>query len=459
MRSALLFLLLLSLPAARAAEPVVFNRDIRPIFSDNCFACHGFDAKKRKAKLRLDMEEGAYKPNEDGVVAIKPGDLAGSDAWVRILSTDPEEQMPPPKSHKKLTPEQRDLIKRWIEQGAKYQRHWAFEPPVKAGAQTLDGFVRARLEKEGLAPSPEADPQTLIRRMSFALTGLPPTPAEVDAFTAESIRDPQSAIRNLADRLLASPRYGEQMARSWLDQARYGDTHGLHLDNERSMWPYRDWVIKAFNDNQRFDQFTIEQLAGDLLPNATQAQLVASGFNRCNVTTSEGGAIDAEYIFRYALDRTATTANTWMGLTAQCAVCHDHKFDPISQREFYQLYAFFHSAADPAMDGNALLTKPTLKLAMPDQEKKLAEFDTKTKEVQARIAAALDKVAYADPGAVEPRPPAQEIEEVWVEDDFPAGAKINASPGQPTQFVTAADGQVHSGKRALKRTEDRKTHV
>ncbi len=450
MRTAFCLLLLIAFSATHAAEPVVFNRDIRPIFSDNCFACHGFDAKKRKAKLRLDTEEGAYRPNEDGVAAIKPGDLAGSDAWVRILSTDPDEQMPPPKSHKKLTPQQRDLIKRWIEQGAKYQRHWAFEPPVRAGPQTLDGFIRARLEQEKLAPSPEADRETLIRRVTFALTGLPPTPAEAQAFAADQA---PGAYEKVAERLLASPRYGEQMARSWLDQARYGDTHGLHLDNERSMWPYRDWVIKAFNDNQRFDQFTIEQLAGDLLPNATQTQLVASGFNRCNVTTSEGGAIDAEYIFLYALDRTATTANTWMGLTAQCAVCHDHKFDPISQREFYQLYAFFHSAADPAMDGNALLTKPTLKLATPEQEARLAEFDAKTKDVQARIAAALAQAVYADPGAIEPRPPAQEIEEVWLDDDFPAGAKVTASPGQPTQFATAADGQVFSGTRALKRTD------
>lgn len=459
-----LALLALTLPlsvatALRAEDNVQFNRDIRPIFSDTCFACHGFDAKKREAKLRLDTEEGATKPNDDGDIAITPGDLSKSEAWQRIISTDKDEMMPPPKAHKTLTAAQKETIKRWIEQGAHYQKHWAFEAPVKPAIpdvgnpkseirNPIDAFIQQRLAKEGLKPSPESDRETLIRRVTFDLTGLPPTPAEVDAFVADKSPD---AYEKVVARLLASPHYGEHMAHYWLDQARYGDTHGLHLDNERSMWPYRDWVINAYNRNLPFDQFTIEQLAGDLLPNATREQIIASGFNRCNVTTSEGGSIDAEYVFRYAVDRTATTVNTWLGLTAQCAVCHDHKFDPISQKEFYQLYAFFHSAADPAMDGNKLLTPPILKLTTPEQATKLADYETKIASTQKEINEALAKVEYSDPATAEPRPPIEELETVWLDDDFPAGAKPQAA-GDPAKWITADEGPVFSGKRALKRT-------
>ena len=444
---------------ADSPDRLQFNRDIRPILSDNCFACHGHDTKKREAKLRLDLVEGALKPNEDGDVPIKPGDLAKSEVWLRIMSEDKDEMMPPPKSHKKLTAEQKETIKHWIEQGAPYQKHWAFEAPVKAAIpdvgdqkavvkNPVDAFIVARLQKEGLKLSLETDRETLIRRVTFDLTGLPPTPAEIDAFLAD--KSP-NAYDTVVTRLLASPHYGEHMAHYWLDQARYGDTHGLHLDNERSMWPYRDWVIAAYNRNLPFDQFTIEQLAGDLLPNATRDQIVASGFNRCNVTTSEGGSIDAEYVFRYAVDRTATTVNTWLGLTAQCAVCHDHKYDPISQREFYQLYSFFHSAADPAMDGNKLLTPPILKLTNAEQDKKLADYETKIAGTQKQINEALAKVEYTDPATVQPPPPVEEIETVWVDDDFPAGAKPEVA-GDPIKWITAEDGPVFSGKRALKRT-------
>ena len=446
--------------SAPAEEKVQFNRDIRPIFSDTCFACHGRDAKKREADLRLDTPDGAYKPNDDGIVAIKPGDLAKSDAWARIISDDRDEIMPPPKSHKKLTSEQKETIRRWIEQGATYQKHWAFEVPVKPaapeiagrkreGGNAIDAFIDVRLEKESLKHSPEADRATLLRRVTFDLTGLPPTAAEVDAFTADQAPD---AFDKVVTRLLASPRYGEQMAHYWLDQARYGDTHGLHLDNERSIWPYRDWVINAFNRGLPFDEFTIEQLAGDLLPNPTQEQLVATGFNRCNVTTSEGGSIDAEFVFRYAVDRTATTMNTWLGLTGQCCVCHDHKFDPISQKEFYQLYAFFVSAADPPMDGNKLLTPPILQLTTPDQQKKIDEFKAKISTTQKQIDDALAKLEYSDPATIQPRPPIEEVETVWVEDDFPAGAKPQSLPAGGATWVTAENGQVFSGMRALKRS-------
>ncbi|HEX8916560.1 MAG TPA: PSD1 and planctomycete cytochrome C domain-containing protein, partial [Humisphaera sp.] len=444
--------------SARAAEPAVeFNRDVRPILSDNCFACHGFDPKTRKAKLRLDTAEGAFA-DRDGNRAVVPGELDKSLVWSRIVSKDPDEQMPPPDSHKKLTDAQRAVLKRWIEQGAKYQQHWSFEPvrrpevPAVDGAQNpIDAFLAERLKKEGLKPATEADRPTLIRRAAFALTGLPPTPAEVDAFVRDSA---PGAYERVVDRYLASPRFGEEMARHWLDLARYADTHGLHLDNERQTWAYRDWVVKAYNENKPFDRFTVEQIAGDLLPQPKQEQLTATGFLRCNVSTSEGGSIESEFVYRYAVDRTQTVASTWMGLTAGCAVCHDHKFDPISAKEFYSLYAFFNSAADPGMDGNALLTRPTIKLTTPEQERRLAAVEAKLAAKQKELDAKTESVAYTDPATLEPKPPVQELSTVWLDDDFPTNAKPMGSPGHPTKWVTAAEGApVHAGKRALKRTD------
>ncbi len=443
---------LASLSPALAGE-LAFNRDIRPILSANCFACHGFDAKNRKAEMRLDTAEGAYGKAESGASPIVPRDLKGSELWVRINAEDEDEKMPPKKSHKTLTATDKAKLKQWIEEGAVYQKAWAFEAPLKAAvpgktSHPLDGFIFDRLNREGLAPQPEADKETLIRRVTLATTGLPPTVAEVDDFLADTAGD---AYEKVVDRLLSSPRYGEQMARHWLDVARYGDTHGLHLDNERSMWLYRDWVVGAFNRNLSFKDFTIEQLAGDLLPNATTEQIVASGFNRCNVTTSEGGAIAEEFIYRYAVDRTTTTAQAWMGLTVGCAVCHDHKFDPIKQREFYSLYAFFHSNADPAMDGNALLTAPILKVSTPVQTKRLAELDAKNAAAEKSLQAELDRVAYSDPANVVPLPPAVERETMLVDDDFPAGAKVTSTPtGRAATWLEKADMPVASGERALK---------
>jgi hypothetical protein len=451
-----------------AAAPVSttpeFNRDVRPILSDNCFSCHGFDPKTRKAKLRLDTPEGATA-EKDGTRAIAPGDLAKSEAWARIVSDDPDAVMPPPAAHKTLTGDQKLILKRWIQQGAAYQKHWSFEPIRRpavpagvAGARNpVDAFLFDRLKRDGLTPAPEADRPTLARRVAFALTGLPPTPAEVAAFVEDRSPD---AYEKLVNRYIASPRFGEEMARHWLDVARYADTHGLHLDNERQMWAYRDYVVASFNANKPFDVFTVEQLAGDLLPSAgkpgpTQEQMVATGFNRCNVTTSEGGSINEEYVYRYAVDRTATVTTAYMGLTGGCAVCHDHKFDPISAKEFYSLYSFFHSAADPPMDGNALLTKPTIKLTTPEQDKKLAAIDAKAGPRQKELDARTETVAYVDPATVEPRPAATTVETVWLDDDFPAGAQAAGNPGQPTKWVTSADAgaQVFSGKRALRRTD------
>ncbi len=447
--------------AAHGADaPLTFNRDIRPILSDKCFACHGFDSSKRKAELRLDTAEGILGKGESGEIVIKPGDPAGSEFWKRIVATDKDDVMPPPKSHKSLNGAEKETLRRWIAQGAPFQKHWAFEPPVKAALETmgsvgrigpiirneLDGFIQGRLQREGLAATPEADKATLIRRVTIGLTGLPPALREVDAFLADPSPD---AYEKVVDRLLGSVHYGEQMARHWLDVARYGDTHGLHYDNERSMWPYRDWVVTAFNRNLSFKQFTIEQLAGDLLPNATPDQVVATGFNRCNITTGEGGAIDAEYRFIYAVDRTSTTAQTWMGLTAGCAVCHDHKFDPLTQKEFYQLYAFFNSSADPAMDGNAFLTAPTIKLPTPEEKKRLADFDARLKRVSEQITGELAKITYIDPASIVPPPPARDEVLVLVEDDFPEKAVVT-SVGNPLTWITKKNGPVSSGARSLR---------
>ncbi len=440
--------------AGLSAEDIGFNRDIRPLLSDQCFACHGFDAKKRKAGLRLDLAEGAYAANREGRVAIKPGDPEGSELWRRLNTSDPDEVMPPPESHKTLSDAQKSLIKRWIQQGARYQNHWSFEAPVASAIPApvnaawtvqnpIDRFLHARLAAEKLTPTPEANRALLARRLSFDLRGLPPTPAEVEAF--ESDRQP-GAYERLVDRWLDSPRYGEQMGRHWLDVARYADTHGLHLDNEREIWAYRDWVVRAFNRNLPFDRFTIDQLAGDLLPGASEDQLVATGFNRNNVTTGEGGAIDAEYIFRYAVDRTSTTAQAWMGLTAGCAVCHDHKFDPVSQKEFYSLYAFFHSAGDPAMDGNARRTPPVLELKSEEDQRRLEQFEGTLREREALVTAAVAKLVYQDPALLSPPPPVRTVESVWFDDDLPPGAKPQVKP----QTVTAAEGPVFAGRQALK---------
>ena len=437
-----------------ADQKVDFNRDIRPILSDNCYNCHGPDPETRKAGLRLDQKEGALAKLKSDDYAIVPGHPEKSSLVERITTDNEDDRMPPLKTGKHLKPEQIELLKRWIAQGAEWKPHWSFNKPERSDApkvknkrwakNPIDTFILARLEKEKLQPSSEADKETLIRRVTFDLTGLPPTPAEVDAFLADR---KDGAYERLVERLFKSPRYGEHESRYWLDLARYGDTHGLHLDNERSMWPYRDWVVTSFNRNQRFDQFTIEQLAGDLLPNATQEQKVASGFNRCNVSTSEGGSIDEEYYVRYAVDRTETAGAVWMGLTLGCAVCHDHKFDPLSQREFYQLYAFFNNLNDKAMDGNALLPPPTMKLPTSEQQKKMDELNEATAPVEKLIAAEVTKITYKEPAA----PPALKTREdfVWVDDEFPTGAKAEVA-GDPLQWVEGE--QVLSGKRAIQRT-------
>ena len=438
-----------------AEKPIRFDRDIRPLLSEHCFACHG--PGKQEAGLRLDDGPATLALLESGERAIVPGDTASSALIARIVATDPDTVMPPPHFHKELSEAQKDLLTRWIAAGAPYEQHWSFrkivrpEVPAAPGdpGNPIDRFLEARVAAEGLPLNAAADRPTLIRRVSFALTGLPPTPEEVAAFVADPAPD---AYDKLVDRLLASPHHGEEMARHWLDVSRYADTHGLHLDNERHMWAYRDWVVKAFNDNLPFDQFTILQLAGDLLPGATREQQTATGFSRCNVTTSEGGSINEELLFRYAVDRTATTLNAWMGLTGQCAVCHDHKFDPISAKDFYSLYAFFNSAADPGFDGNIEQTAPVIKLPTPEQETALSALDAKLPELEKRIEEAVANVVYVDPATADPKPAPVTSESVWLDDDLPAGAAAQSSPGGPTWFAGTEPGSVLSGARCLDRT-------
>ncbi|MFI5458260.1 MAG: DUF1553 domain-containing protein [Isosphaerales bacterium] len=339
-----------------------YNRDVRPILTENCFPCHGPDSAARKADLRLDRREAAIEAG-----AITPGDTDASELIARINAQDPKEVMPPKSTSKTLSQKQRDLLRSWIAAGALYQSHWSLIPPKRPemprvrnsawARNPIDDFVLAKLEENGLHPAPEADRRTLARRLSLDLTGLPPDPADVEALACDPA--PQ-AYEKLVTRLLDSSRWGEHRARYWLDVARYADTNGYHFDNFREAWAFRDWVIGAFNRNLPFDRFTIEQLAGDLLPGSTLDQQVASGFNRCNMTTNEGGSIPEEYQVLYTRDRTEAVSQVWLGLTAGCAVCHDHKFDPLSQREFYELSAFFNNTTQPVMDGNIKDTPPTV---------------------------------------------------------------------------------------------------
>jgi hypothetical protein len=372
MKRLLLFLSTLAGATLHAAQPqpqISFNRDVRPILSENCFACHGFDPKHRQADLRLDTFAGATE-DHDGIRGIVPGDLTQSAAWQRIISTDPDEVMPPPKSHKPpLSPTQRSILKTWIEQGAKYERHWSFEPPKPSPGSSIDSFIQDRLAQENLSPSPAASPATLIRRVSLDLTGLPPTPEEVAAFLA----DPSDqAYSKLVDRLLQSPHYGERWGRWWLDQARYADSNGYSIDAPRQIWKFRDWVIDALNADMPFDQFTIEQLAGDLLPNASESQKIATGFHRNTQINQEGGIDKEQFRIDSVFDRVATTGTVWLGLSIGCAQCHDHKFDPIEQKEYYQLFAFFNNQDEP-----------TLKIF--DQNLDVRELTQEFKQLETRI--------------------------------------------------------------------------
>ena len=391
-------LAILPFTRASADEPLRYNRDIRPILSDNCISCHGPDVKQRKAGLRLDEREAALKPAKSGDIAIVPGDPGKSTLLHRINATDADELMPPEKSHKALTPAQKEKLKQWIMQGAKYEQHWAFMPvaPVMVPAvkrgdwarNNVDRFILARLESEGLTPSAAAAKETLIRRATLDLTGLPPTLAEVDAFVADTSAQ---AFEAVVDRLLKSPRYGERMAVDWLDAARYADSNGYQVDRDRELWPWRDWVIRSFNANMHFDQFTIEQLAGDLLPNATLDQKIATGFHRNHMLNEEGGVIADEFLAEYTADRVETTAAVWLGQTFTCCRCHDHKYDPFTQRDFYSLKAFFNNVPEKGVgiysNPIRINAPPFVRLPAPEIEARIAGLNAKIKSVNDKIAA------------------------------------------------------------------------
>src|SRR5579884_4218981 len=401
----LLFLGFCAAPVARAAEARVdYDRDVLPVLADNCYKCHGPDEKARKAKLRLDIKDGAFRVRE-GTAVIVPGKSGQSELVRRISSSDPDTIMPPPKSNKKLTAAQIDLLKGWVDQGAAWGVHWAFvaphKPPVPqtrlAGwvRNPIDAFVLARLESEGLAPAPEARRETLLRRVTLDLTGLPPTPKELNDFLSDHSPD---AYEKVVDRLLASPRYGERMASDWLDVARYADTHGYQMDRYRAMWPYRDWVIKAFNENLPFDQFITWQLAGDLLPNATKEQRLATAFNRLHMQNEEGGIVEEEFRVAYVVDRVDTFGTAFLGLTFECSRCHDHKFDPITQKDFYSLFAMFQNIDESGQTTyfTDSMPVPTLLLSSDEQDKQIASLrqQIKRKQEQLRAMRAEAKEAF-----------------------------------------------------------------
>lgn len=381
----------LSLSATTAKE-VDFARDIRPILSDKCFFCHGPDEEHRKAKLRLDQREGAFA-DSDGTRAFAAGSLNDSESWHRIISDDPDELMPPPKAKKTLSKREIELIRQWIESGAEWTDHWSFvapgkpEPPQIEGEikkeirNPIDQFVLKELSGEPVQPSPEADKRTLLRRITFDLTGLPPTKKELDAFLADKSED---AYEKVVDRLLGSPHFGERMALMWLDAARYGDTSVMHADGPRDMWPWRDWVVNAYNQNLPFDQFSIEQIAGDLLPDPTNAQLIASGFNRNHPSSDEGGAIAEELRVSYVVDRVKTTSNVWLGLSMECVQCHDHKYDPISMKEYYNFYAFFNNTTDPGMQTRKGNQAPVVEVVTEIEEDKLDDIEAKITDASAK---------------------------------------------------------------------------
>ena len=391
-------------PAAADESRVDFNRDIRPILSDRCFACHGPDHEDRQAGLRLDLRDVATAALASGATAIVPGKPEASEILARVASTDPDLVMPPPRIGKPVTPAEADLLRRWIAEGAEYRGHFAFErverpsvPDVKTGAWArtpIDRFILARLEAAGLQPNPEADRPTLIRRLTLDLLGLPPTPEEVDAFVADASPD---AYDKLVDRLLADGRFGERMSIEWLDAARYADSHGYQTDSSRSNWPWRDWVIDAFNRNLPFDQFTIHQLAGDMLENPSRDQIVATGFNRNHRINGEGGIIAEEWRVETVIDRVETTGQTWLGLSVGCARCHDHKYDPISQKEFYGFFAVFNNVPESgtimgSQNRSGGNSDPLQHLPSPEQERELARLEKVVTDANLAVKAEVDQI-------------------------------------------------------------------
>jgi hypothetical protein len=471
---------LLSVAVDVRAQDVVYNRDVRAILAENCFSCHGFDQKTREAGLRLDTADGSTAVLESGSAGIVPGKPDDSELVQRILSTDHSTLMPPPESGKQLTPEQKNILKAWIAQGAEYQKHWAFIPPAKTEPPTadsegaiqhnaVDAFIQDRLKQVGLTPSPAADPVTLMRRVCLDLTGLPPTIAEVDAFLKAFEQNPEMSYSEHVDRLLQSPHYGERWGRWWLDQARYADSNGYSVDGPRSIWKYRDWVVNALNEDQPFDQFTIDQLAGDLLPNATVAQQVATGFHRNTPINQEGGIDPEQFRIDSVFDRVATTGTVWLGLTIGCCQCHDHKFDPIKHDEYYQFFAFFNQQDEPSLtvyppevDPSALnaekkqleaslikvmgdfaaeldaweseLTEPQRQQLSKDAQKALAT-DKKKRNTSQRIELGSQSPCANDQDFIQQRERIQQIEKLLASGVATFVMKEQAQPRETTVFI------------------------
>lgn len=446
------------------APAVDFARDIRPILSNNCFLCHGPDPSSREASLRLDTREGLFTArNEKSDAPVVPGDRAASPLWQRITTTSADDHMPPLDSGKSLTPAQLNTIGRWIDAGAPWKNHWSFEPPLEHTppavqdeswpASDIDRFVLARLESEGLTPSPRADRPTLLRRVSLDLTGLPPTPEEVEAFVTDNAPD---AFERVVDRLLASPRFGERWARVWLDQARYADTKGYEADRSRTIWPYRDWVIRAFNDDMPFDEFAIKQLAGDLLPDATDDDLLATAFHRNTMNNDEGGTDDEEYRVAAVKDRVATTFQVFSGLTMACAECHTHKYDPLTQTEYYEAFAFFNQSADADRPDES----PTHAFGTQDQQARLDALRAEAAALESRLESAID-AALATP--LEPDAStlasmgdatfSEPVDIYWIDDDTPAGVTLMADGApSPWRWIASDEHPSAVGGRALLRS-------
>ena len=437
---------------AGADQPISFNRDIRPILANHCLSCHGPDSAARRADLRLDQRDSAVGAAQSGHAAILPGNAEGSELVVRIHSTDAAVVMPPPETGKALTDQQKQLLARWIREGAQYQPHWSLVPPQAVQVPTLvddqwsrteiDRFILARLKSEGLQPSAPLAAHRLLRRLSLDLIGLPPTPAEADAFAQElqqaevmGAAAQDEVVRRWIDHLFRSPHYGERMAVDWLDAARYADTNGYQVDRDRELWAWRDWVIAAFNSNQRFDEFTIEQLAGDLLPSPTVSQRVATGFHRNHMLNEEGGVIPEEFLAEYCADRVETTAAVWLGQTFNCARCHDHKFDAITQKDYYSLYAFFHNVNEKGIGnyGAPIRRNAPPFLSLPTDEQRAKQMQLQEQQVKlAEQLAAIDARLKSEQSQSEQDRQAGEAERVQVMAEQAAVTKALAELEQQT---------------------------
>ncbi|MEQ8846751.1 DUF1553 domain-containing protein [Botrimarina sp.] len=445
-----------AIDAARADLSVDYNRDVRPILQRSCFACHGADEQSRSAGLRLDRRDDAVAAG-----AIVPGDPEQSELVRRVESEDGLDRMPPAETANPLGTKEQELLRRWVSEGARYERHWAWIPPVRGAppqvafpgweSNPIDCFVGARLEQAGLTPNPQASKHELARRVCFDLTGLPPSRKDLERFLEDTSNE---AYERYVDRLLATPAWGEHRARYWLDYARYADTHGIHFDNRREMWTYRDWVIRAFNENLPFDEFTIANLAGDLLPDASLEDRIGSGFNRCNTTTDEAGIIEDEYRVLYTRDRVETVATVWMGLTAGCAACHDHKYDPLTQREFYQLSAFFNNLSHDIRDKNQRAAPPTIVSPPAGREH---EWESLQSKLSRTLDALAEREATSPPefetwlariesgDADPPAPPSQGASLTMCDSGLQVHAPLNHAP---TPLAHTPGGQSFSAKGA-----------